>query len=215
MTPELESYIERHISPAPKNLGALERATNVQRINGRMCSGHIQGRILKMLTQLVDPRKALEIGTFTGYSALCIAEGMREGTELVTIEIEDELEESILKTFAESGEGRKITLRIGDAMEVCREFPDETFDMIFVDADKREYPEYYHECKRLLRPGGVMLADNTLWDGHVVENNRHDPQTTGIREFNRLAVEDSEMETAIIPLRDGISIIRKRTKVAT
>lgn len=210
MSPELEAYIEEHIEKEPAHLKKLERETNLQRVNGRMCSGHIQGRLLKMLTRMINPKNALELGTFTGYSALCIAEGMSSDASLTTIEIEDELEEPILKAFAQAGEN-KITLRIGDALHICREYGDETFDLIFIDADKREYPSYYREAKRLLAPGGYILADNTLWDSHVVETERHDPQTEGVREFNRLVAADTDMETVIIPVRDGISILRKRT----
>lgn len=210
MSPELEAYIEEHIEKEPAHLKKLERETNLQRVNGRMCSGHIQGRLLKMLTRMINPKNALELGTFTGYSALCIAEGMSSDASLTTIEIEDELEEPILKAFAQAGEN-KITLRIGDALHICREYGDETFDLIFIDADKREYPSYYREAKRLLAPGGYILADNTLWDSHVVETDRHDPQTEGVREFNRLVAADADMETVIIPVRDGISILRKRT----
>lgn len=209
MTPELESYIESHIEKEPDNLRRLERQTNLQRVNGRMCSGHIQGRLLKMLTRMVNPRRALELGTFTGYSALCIAEGLQLGASLVTVEKEDELEEAILQAFAESEYGDRITLRIGDALEVCSEFPDATFDLIFIDADKRQYPQYYCEAKRLLTPGGYILADNTLWDSHVVESERQDSQTRGVKEFNDMVATDEEMEVVILPIRDGLTIIRK------
>ena len=212
MTPELEAYIEVHIEKEPDNLRRLERKTNLERINGRMCSGHIQGRLLKMLTRMIAPGRALELGTFTGYSALCIAEGLPPGGKLTTVEIEDELEEPILEAFAQSPYGDRITLKIGDALEVCREWEAESFDMIFIDADKRAYPDYYAEAKRLLKPGGYILADNTLWDGHVAESGRHDRQTEGIRLFNAAAAGDPEMETVIIPVRDGLTIVRKRTK---
>lgn len=211
MSPELESYIENHIAGEPEYLRRLERATNLQRVNGRMCSGHIQGRLLKMLTQMISPSRALELGTFTGYSALCIAEGLPEGAKLTTVEVEDELEEPILEAFEVSGLNHKLELRIGDACEICSEFPDESFGLIFIDADKRQYPEYFKEARRLLSPGGYIIADNTLWDGHVVEEGRHDAQTEGIREFNRIAAAEPEFETVIIPLRDGLSILRKRT----
>lgn len=210
MTPELEAYIERHIEDEPEHLRRLERLTNLQRINGRMCSGHIQGRLLKMLTMMIAPKRALELGTFTGYSALCIAEGLGLDSKLVTVEAEDELEEAIRESFNAVEEGAKIELRIGKALDVCGEFPDESFDMIFVDADKREYPRYYEEAKRLLRPGGYILADNILWDGHVAETERHDSQTEGVREFNRMAASDPDMTVAIIPIRDGLSLIRKK-----
>lgn len=205
----IEDYIESHTSPEPENLRLLERDTNLRRVNGRMCSGHVQGRLLKMLTSMIKPANALELGTFTGYSALCIAEGLPEEGNLVTIEIEEELEEPILEAFRASPFGRKIDLRIGDALRICRELPDESFDMIFIDADKRQYPQYYVEAKRLLRHGGYIIADNILWDGHVVEWERHDRQTEGVREFNRLAAGDTQMETVIIPVRDGLSLIRK------
>lgn len=210
MDPRLEAYIENRIEKEPENLRQLERATNLQRVNGRMCSGHVQGRLLKMLTGMIRPQRALELGTFTGYSALCIAEGLPKDGSLVTVELEEELEEPILEAFRKSPFGRKIELRIGDAKEVCREFPDNSFGMIFIDADKREYPLYYKEAKRLLAPGGYIVADNILWDGHVVEAGRHDAQTEGVREFNRLAAEDPDMEVAILPLRDGLSIIRRK-----
>ena len=212
MTPELEAYIERHIEKEPENLRRLERATNLQRINGRMCSGHIQGRLLKMLTRMINPQRALELGTFTGYSALCIAEGLSRDATLTTVEIEEELEEPILEAFSASPHGEKIKLITGDALEVCKSFPDESFDMIFIDADKRQYPDYYVQAKRILQPGGYILADNTLWDSHVIETDRHDPQTEGVKIFNDMVATDPDMETAIIPIRDGISIIRKITK---
>lgn len=212
MSPQLEAYIEGHIEREPDYLERLERLTNLQRINGRMCSGHIQGRLLKMLTTMIAPQRALELGTFTGYSALCIAEGLPPEGMLTTIELEEELEEPVRETFALTPLAAKIKLLIGDAKEICSSWPDESFDMIFIDADKREYPLYYKEAKRLLADGGYILADNILWDSHVAESSHHDPQTEGIREFNRLASSDPDMETVIIPVRDGLSIIRKRTK---
>lgn len=212
MSPQLEAYIDAHIEKEPDHLKRLERATNLQRVNGRMCSGHLQGRILKMLTGMIAPERALELGTFTGYSALCIAEGLPEGGSLVTVEIEDELEQPILRAFSEVETGKKISLRIGDALEVCRDYPDGHFRLIFIDADKRRYPDYYVEAKRLLEPGGYIIADNTLWDSHVVETDRHDRQTEGVRRFNSLVAADPDMEVAILPVRDGLSIIRKKPK---
>lgn len=215
MTPELETYIESHIEPEPSYLKKLEKETNLRRVNGRMCAGHIQGRLLKMLTSMIAPERVLELGTFTGYSALCIAEGLPADGRLVTVEANDEIEEDIRNIFSESGLDEKIELKIGNAIEICKELPDESFNLIFIDADKREYPEYYTEAKRLLKEGGYIIADNILWDSHVVEEGRHDAQTEGVKKFNRLAASDNDMETAIIPIRDGLSIIRKRTKQAT
>ena len=206
----MENYIRNHIDSDPGNLRKIERQTNLELINGRMCSGHLQGRLLKMLTRMIAPERVLELGTFTGYSALCIAEGLPEGATFITVEADDELEERILNNFSSSPFSDTIKLKIGKALEVCRDFPDASFDMIFIDADKREYPRYYEEAKRLLRPGGYMIADNTLWDGNVINPEKHDRQTQGIRCFNDLAVEDPDTEVVILPLRDGISIIRKR-----
>lgn len=206
----IEDYIEDHITPEPDYLEKLERATNLQRVNGRMCSGRLQGRVLKMLTRMIAPLNVLEIGTFTGYSALCIAEGLPENGHLTTIEFEDELEVPILEAFRESGLSDRITLIIGDAVEIGRTMQQDSFDMIFIDADKREYPQYYKEAKRLVRPGGYILADNTLWDGHVLDSSRNDSQTLGVKRFNEIVAADEEVEVVILPVRDGISIIRKR-----
>lgn len=210
MTPQLEDYVCGHIEREPEALRQLERATNLRRVNGRMCSGHLQGRLLKMLTRMAAPKLALELGTFTGYSALCIAEGLPDGARLITVEHDDELEDDLRATFGASPLGERIELRIGDALTIARSLPDGLFGLIFIDADKRQYPAYYAEAKRLLAPGGYIIADNVLWDGHVADPARRDPQTEGVREFNRLAAEDPDMETVILPLRDGLSIIRKQ-----
>lgn len=207
---ELDSYVESHISPEPAGLQRLTRESYLRLTNGRMCSGHLQGRILKMLTQLCRPRLALELGTFTGYSALCIAEGLENGARLISIEVDDELEDFILKQLAASEHGKKVELRIGKALEICREFEDESADMIFIDADKREYPAYLKEATRMLRPGGLIIADNTLWSGHVCDPMyKNDPQTQGVREFNDIAKNLPGFETVILPIRDGITLLRK------
>ncbi len=207
---ELDAYVESHISPEPSDLYRLTRESYLRLTNGRMCSGHLQGRLLKMLTQLCNPRLAVELGTFTGYSALCIAEGMQEGARLVTIEVDDELEDFIRRQLYSSEHGKKVELRIGKALEICREFEDESVDMMFIDADKRQYPEYLKEATRMLRPGGLIIADNTLWSGHVCDPAyEKDPQTRGVREFNYLAKDLPGFETVILPIRDGISLLRK------
>ncbi len=208
---ELDAYVEGHISPEPADLYRLTRESYLRLTNGRMCSGHLQGRLLKMLTQLCNPRLAVELGTFTGYSALCIAEGMAEGSRLVTIEVDDELEDFIRRQLDSSEHGKKVELRIGKALEICREFEDESVDMMFIDADKRQYPEYLKEATRMLRPGGLIIADNTLWSGHVCDPAyEKDPQTRGVREFNDLAKSLPGFETVILPIRDGISLLRKQ-----
>lgn len=205
----LDAYIDTHISPEPKHLRELTRESNLRLVNGRMVSGHIQGRILKMLTQLCAPRLAVELGTFTGYSALCIAEGLPENGHLITIEVDDELEDFIRRQLANSEYGGKVELRIGDAISECRKFTDESVDMMFIDADKRQYPAYLEEAARMLRPGGLIIADNTLWSGHVCDPAYNDPQTRGVREFNDIATDLPGFETVILPIRDGISLLRK------
>lgn len=207
---ELSDYIERHITPEPAFLSRLERDTNLRRVNGRMCSGRLQGRVLKMLTRMIAPERVLEMGTFTGYSALCIAEGLPEGGRLTTIEYEDELEEPVREAISGAGMADRVELLIGDAAEICSGMEPESYDMIFIDADKREYPQYFREAKRLVRPGGYIIADNILWDGHVADTDRHDAQTEGVREYNRLVAGDPDLEVVILPVRDGLSIARKR-----
>lgn len=207
---KIEEYIRRHIDPEPEALNEIERFSNIHLLNGRMCSGHIQGRLLKMLTEMIRPRRVLELGAFTGYSALCIAEGLPEDGELDTIEIDDELEEHLEKVFAGKNVNGRIRLHIGDALDIMDRWGKDTFDMIFIDADKRAYPDYYDVCKSLLRPGGYILADNTLWDGHVVEpEHSRDAQTRGIMRFNDIVAADAEVEKVILPIRDGLTIIRK------
>ena len=210
MTQDLEDYIEAHIDPEPEELRRIDRATNIRLLNGRMCSGHIQGRLLKMLVRMIRPRCVLELGTFSGYSALCMAEALEPGATLHTVEVDDELEDFIRANLASAPAGENITLHIGDAMETMRGWDDGAFDLIFIDADKRAYADYYGEALRLLQPGGFIIADNTLWDGHVVEGCRHSSQTEGIIRFNDLVASDPRVEKAIVPLRDGLTLIRKR-----
>lgn len=209
----LESYIRKHIDAEPENLRQLDRLTNLRLINGRMCSGHLQGRLLKMLVTMISPRTAIELGTFSGYSALCIAEGMPAEGRLHTFEIDDELEDFIREGFAESPFGEKITLHIGDCARQLEEWKKESVDFVFIDADKREYCKYYRLILPLVRKGGYIIADNTLWDGHVVEpEEKHSAQTRGIIEFNDMVASDPGVERVIIPLRDGLTIIRKKTE---
>lgn len=209
MSPDLEDYIEAHISPEPENLKKIDRETNLYNLNGRMCSGHIQGRLLKMLTAIIAPKNVIELGTFTGYSALCMAEALAPDAKIHTIEADDELEETIIKNLSLSAEGRKVILHIGDALEVMKEFSDNSFDMAVIDADKREYTAYFKEIMRLVKCGGIILADNTLWDGHVTEPGKHSSQTQGILDFNNLVINTSDVEVAMIPIRDGLTLIRK------
>lgn len=197
-----------HISPEGDYLYRLYRATNVETVNPQMASGHIQGRFLKMLVEMIRPKNILEIGTFTGYSAICLAEGLDEDGRLYTFDVNDELEDFTRKWLEESPVGSKIDYRIGSALD---EVPglNVKFDLAFIDGDKREYAEYYEMVMEHLNPGGWILADNTLWDGHVIEPDRHDAHTESVRQFNRLIKEDPRVEEVILPLRDGLTIIRK------
>lgn len=209
MTPELEAYIGSHIDAEPAELRRIDRRSNLRLLNGRMCSGHIQGRLLKMLVRMAAPMRVLELGTFSGYSALCLAEGLPEGGSVDTVEADDELEDEIRANLASSPLGGRVTLHIGDALEVMKRWEGPVFDMIFIDADKRAYPEYYEAALPLLRDGGFIIADNTLWDGHVVEEGRHSPQTAGVMRFNDIVAADPRVEKSMIPLRDGLTVVRK------
>lgn len=210
MSPELQKYIEDHIDAEPDHLHRLERRTNIHLINGRMCSGHLQGRLLKMLVSMIDPHDVLELGTFSGYSALCIAEALHDSATIHTVEADDELEDFIREAIASAPCGERIQLHIGDALSFAKKCKPESFDLVFMDADKRQYADYYEACPPLLRPGGYIIADNTLWDGHVVEPDHfNDRQTAGIRLFNDIVAADPRVEKVIIPLRDGLTLIRK------
>ena len=206
---DLEDYIEGHIDPEPAWLSRLDRDTHTSLINGRMCSGHAQGRFLKMLARMISPRRVLELGTFSGYSALSFAEGMPPGSEFHTVEASDELsdfiEEHLLNAPDEIRE--KIHLHFGAALEVAPGLGKD-FDLIFIDADKREYPDYYRMAVGMIRPGGYIVADNTLWDGHVADENRCDRQTMGVKKFNDIVAADVRVEKVILPLRDGLTLIR-------
>ena len=206
----LEEYISAHIEPESALLRDIYRETNLRLLNPRMASGHIQGRLLRMLVTMIRPQLVLEVGTFTGYATLCMAEGLPEGGMIHTVEIDDELEDFILKGFDRSPYRDRIQLHIGDALKVVPALG-LRFDMIFLDGEKREYPDYYHALLEYLKPGGYMIADNTLWDGHVVEKEYDsDPQTVAVRRFNDMVRADERVEVAMIPIRDGLTIIRKK-----
>ena len=206
----LEEYISAHIEPENALLRDIYRETNLRLLNPRMASGHIQGRLLRMLVTMIRPQHVLEVGTFTGYATLCMAEGLPENGVIDTVEIDDELEDFILKGFDRSPYRDRIRLHIGDALKVVPGLGLE-FDMIFLDGEKREYPEYYESLLQYLRPGGYMIADNTLWDGHVLDKEYDsDPQTIAVRKFNDTVRADERVEVAMIPIRDGLTIIRKK-----
>ena len=225
----LAEYIEAHSSPEGAVLEQITRNTHLEVINPRMLSGHVQGRVLSMLSKMIRPKRILELGTFTGYSALCLAEGLVEDGRLITIEHNDEMEEAIRRNLALSPLGEKIELVIGDAKEWLREFRErsqasyslenapealqlkggEMFDLVFIDADKKEYCEYLDLVIPLMNDGGWILADNTLWDGHIIDPAYDkDKQTVALRAFNDKVAEDERLEKVILPLRDGLTIIK-------
>lgn len=212
MTELLEQYILSHIDDEGDYLRHLNRETHVRVLKPRMCSGHLQGRILKMICQLVQPRYILELGTFTGYSALCMAEALEEDplAELHTIDIDDEMEEFTSSVFENSKFADKIHFHIGDALEVIPTI-DRMFDVVFIDANKRIYSEYYDLVFDKVRKGGLIIADNTLWDGKVVQDPLpKDAQSVGILSFNDKIASDPRVEKVILPLRDGMTLIRKK-----
>ena len=212
----LSEYIEQHSSPESPVLQQITRSTHLEVINPRMLSGHVQGRALSMISQMIQPKRILELGTFTGYSALCLAEGLTEDGRLITIEHNDEMEDSIRRNLALSPLGEKIELVIGDAKEAMRRLGErreakgaELFDLVFIDADKKEYCDYLDLVLPLMREGGWILADNTLWDGHIIESAYDkDKQTVALRAFNDKVMQDERLEKVILPLRDGLTIIR-------
>ena len=211
MNEQLNDYILNHIDAEPEHLYRLERDTHLRLLYSRMCSGHLQGRLLKMLVRMAKPERILELGTFSGYSAQCLAEGLLSGDAQVhTIEIEDELEDFLRQHFADSPVGHRIHLHIGDACQILPQL-NLMFDLVFIDANKRHYPQYYELVLPWLTPGGFIIADNTLWDGKVAEpHTKIAPQTEGILSFNQMVAADPRVEKVIIPVRDGLTIIYKK-----
>lgn len=199
-----EDYISAHISAEPAELKKLYRYTHMHRLYPRMCTDHIQGRLLVMLTRMIRPARVLELGTFTGYSTLCFAEGLPEGGHIDTVEADPEYQEELQELF----DGKPITLHTGDAEAVMPGLLQTVdYDLVFVDADKRRYPEYYAILRRHLRSGAYILADNTLWDDKILNAGDHDPQTEGIRRFNDIVAADPGVEKIILPIRDGLTLI--------
>ena len=206
---DLTTYIANHIDPEGDYLYRLYRATNLHTLHGRMASGHLQGRLLKMLVQMTQAKRVLEVGTFSGYSAICLAEGLPDDGLLYTFEINDEQEDFTRPWIEGSAVANKIRFIIGDAIAEAPRLGI-TFDLVFIDGDKRTYVETYEMALSVLRQGGFIVADNTLWDGHVCDSAYDkDQQTLGIRRFNDLVANDSRVEKVILPLRDGLTLIRK------
>lgn len=207
-----DKYIEEHCSISDEALDWLERQTNIRTNYPRMLTGKVQGEFLYMMTRMISPRNVLEIGTFTGYSAICMALALEGEGHIDTLEINDELDDLILEGFERAGVSGRVSLHIGDAVEFMRgQDGKKLYDLTFIDANKREYSDYYELALTLTRPGGFILADDVLWDGKVyAEQVPTDKQTSGIVRFNDLAASDPRVETVILPVRHGLSIIRKK-----
>ena len=210
---KIYQYIKDHATEQSEALAWVEKQTHVRTNHARMLSGAVQGQIMRMLVQTSGASRILELGTFTGYSAICLASAMPDGGHLDTLEINDELEDLILEGFERAGLADVIDLHIGDCKETLRRFREEgrEYDLVYMDANKREYPEYYELVFDMVRPGGLILADNVLWDGKVCEDPMpQDKQTLGIARFNDMVTEDRRVESVILPLRDGLNLIRKK-----
>ncbi len=206
----IEQYILSHIDEEGELLKNLNRDAHVNLLRPRMMSGHLQGRLLKMFCRMIQPKYILEIGTYTAYATLCLAEGASDDAEIHTIEVNDELEDFILKHLHKSKLKDKIHLHIGDAIQIIPTI-DCIFDLVFIDANKRHYCEYYDLIFDKVRPGGLIIADNTLWDGKVLETpHPTDKQTIGIQAFNDMLAKDDRVENVILPIRDGLTLIWKK-----
>lgn len=206
---DIEEYVENHTTPEDEPLRLLRRHTNLTSTMPRQLSGPVQGKLLEMISRMVSPKNILEIGTFTGYSAYCLAKGLKDGGKLHTIEVKDELEEPLLNFFESAGIANKVELHIGDGAVVAKEI-DEEFDLVFIDGDKRQYPEYYEAVFPKVRVGGYILVDNVLWYDKVITEPKHnDPYTAGIIRLNDIIQNDDRVENVLVPIRDGLTIVRK------
>lgn len=214
MMDRIYQYIKEHAAVPSEALAWVEKQTHIRTNHARMLSGAIQGQILRMLVQTSGASQILELGTFTGYSAICLASALPEDGHLDTLELNDELEDLILEGFERAGLSEKISLHIGDCKETLRRLKpgrESLYDMVYMDANKREYCEYYELVFDMVRPGGLILADNVLWDGKVCQDPMpQDRQTLGISRFNDMVSADPRVESVILPLRDGLNIIRKK-----
>jgi caffeoyl-CoA O-methyltransferase len=206
---DIEAYILEHIDREDELLYQLSRYTNLKVVHPRMLSGHLQGKILQMLTHMIRPKTVLELGTFTGYSALCLAPGLAEGGIIHTIEANDEIVEVARKFINQSEYANKIQIHLGDARKIIPSF-DCTFDLVFVDAEKSEYLDYYHLIFDKVTKDGFIFADNVLWSGKIIDKDENDNFTKGIKDFNDFIMRDNRVEKVILPIRDGLTIIRKK-----
>jgi predicted O-methyltransferase YrrM len=210
---DLNTYLTAFSQEQDPVLQWLQKQTNLRTNHARMLCGPVEGKLMEMLSGMIQPSNILEIGAFTGYSAICLAKGLKEGGMLDSLELNDELEDLILQAHEKAGLADKITLHIGDAKQTLKTLKEQgkMYDLVFIDANKREYPAYYELVFDMVRPGGYILADNVLWDGKVYQENvPQDAQTQGIFKFNEIVKEDPRVENVIIPLRDGMNLIRKK-----
>ncbi len=205
--PEIIQYAEQHTSAENELLKKINRHTHANVMMPRMLSGHLQGRILSMISHMLKPKAILEIGTYTGYSAICLAEGLSDNGKLITIDINEELEDNVRTYFKDSGLGHKIDFRIGNATTIIPQLK-ESFDLVFIDADKENYSRYFDLVINSVNLGGIILADNVLWSGKVLDA-KPDKDTRAIQDFNRKVADDRRVETVLLPVRDGIMMIRK------
>lgn len=210
LDPALEAYINRHTTPESNHLNALSRETHLKVLQPRMLSGHLQGRVLSMLSHMIRPKKVLEIGTYTGYSAICMAEGLAEGGHIHTIDINEELQPIVAKYLDLTGNTEKVTMHIGNAIEIIPGI-EGPFDLVFIDADKTNYLNYYEKILEMVRPGGYIIADNVLWSGKILDQKEieKDPDTSALAEFNTFIINDERVENVLFPIRDGLMIARK------
>lgn len=207
---DIQAYVEAHSDQETEMLAELNRETHSKVMMPRMLSGHLQGRILSMFSHMIRPKVVLEIGTYTGYSALCMAEGLAEGGKVITLDINEELEQMVRSYFAKAGVEDKMDYRIGNAMDIIPEI-DEELDLVFIDADKKNYSNYYNLVIDKVRSGGFIIGDNVLWSGKVVNTEKKtDKDTQAILDFNRLVQEDNRVENVLFPVRDGLMVIRKK-----
>ncbi len=209
LPPKIEKYVEEHTTPEPALLQKLNRETHATVLMPQMLSGHVQGRFLKMLAGMINPAQVLEIGTYTGYSSLCFAEGMKEGTTVHTIDINEERAALVNRYVKQAGEESRIKTYLGNALDIIPTL-NYVFDLVFIDADKKNYLNYYKLVFGKVNKGGYIIADNVLWSGKVIERSaKKDEEARGISEFNDFVINDSRAECVMVPLRDGITIVRK------
>jgi caffeoyl-CoA O-methyltransferase len=209
ISPELEHYVGSHTSPESELLARINRETHLEVLQPRMLSGHLQGRVLSLLSRLLQPKRILEIGTYTGYSALCLAEGLAVDGKLITLDVNEELQARVQSYFNDSAYKNQIEYHIGDAMELIPTLP-EMWDLVFIDADKKNYLNYYELVIERMNPGGIILADNILWSGKVIDPSATDRETEMLRRYNEVIHADDRVENILLPIRDGIMVARKK-----